>query len=725
MKDTTALPTNLISPMFNLGLVKDKLLKSIGFYQYGLEHEQANIRLVIIGLILLFIGMSYETIKLEIAYCWGIYFIFSLSVYLNTRLKPTLNSARQIVTLLMDVSATSLTVYLTSDIGGVFIAVYLWLVIGYGLRYGRTMLLIAYFACITGYSTATLLSPHWHENMNVFYGLLTALVAIPLFTLSLLTKLKNETAKAEAANKAKSQFLSHISHEIRTPLNGIVGACALLQSADSKANNHDTTLLNVMKSSSDLLLELVNNVLDLSKIESGKITSYKEDFYLQNLLINTVNLFETQANAKSLSLSYQIDTNTPLKLNGDLLHLKQVLLNLVGNAIKFTTQGSVKVTVKMVSQVENQARIRFEVSDTGIGISEGSLVTIFDSFTQAEESIKYKFGGTGLGTTISKNLVELMNGHIGVTSVQGQGSTFYFEVPLDQMINETLAEQDTSEIIAFKDFKKPVHKVAKQFHVLIADDNEINTTILTAMLDREKHTYDVVINGQLALDKLEVNHYDLMILDCNMPVMGGLETIQLYQALNIGQKLIPAIILSADATVETISAFEAFGVDAYLTKPIKMDILAQTMETVVAKTETSTAKLIEYTGLKSQGSAALIDVGRLDELAKLDSSHYFIESLITEFMEDTEKRLVELTAHVEFERYEEISDLGHTLAGSAANIGATAFAVVSHKLNDISPLDDIFTVHAIVSDTYNSYMNTKNQMLMYLEDKNAPQKRLN
>lgn len=710
--------------------------KFIEFNKHGDEYQQAVFRLFIISLTLAFVSFSYEQVKAVIYVTLITFSIASLAFLIHTRLNSAPNLSRQLITMLSDVLATSFAVHLTNDIGGVFIGVYLWLIIGYGFRYGRQLLIATYIASLTGFVIASLNSPYWQSHMTGFYGLLFTLVSIPMYALALLNRLKEATYKAEAASRAKSEFLSHISHEIRTPLNGIVGACSLLEASNLDKNN--ATLFNVMKNSSNVLLELVNNVLDLSKIESGKAVEHKEDFYLHNLVLTTVNLFEAQASHKGIVIDYEIAQDTPLKLHGNLLHTKQVLINLVGNAVKFTEQGSVHVNVAAAKHSEGKVIVRFEVKDTGIGIAKESLPHIFESFTQAEESIKYKFGGTGLGTTISKKLVELMDGEIGIESELGQGSTFWFEIPLDVVDSESTEGQISSEIISFKKAMQASKK--KPCRILVAEDNETNILIISQMLALGQHQFDIVKNGQQALDKLEEASYDLMILDCNMPVMGGLEALRIYQAINVGLPQVPAIILSADATQNTIAEFDELGVAAYLTKPIQIDALNLAIEEVVAKSKQKSyreaAPVVSFASSKEQvlseepsaivasytGNTAL-NLARLSELSSISKNAGFVESLIQGFIEDTDKNLGDLKVYVQALDFGNIRDTAHAIAGSATNIGADELSQICVELDSITP-NEIYKVPTLFAQANHAYQNTKSAFADYLATQ-APQASVN
>jgi two-component system sensor histidine kinase RpfC len=717
---------NLFSAIKNTMRKFKGLAKHLELSKRSDEYQQSVWRLIINTLTVVYVTASYDNISTIASTVMSVYTVFAVAIFLHIRFSPNLNKTRLTIAMLTDVLVTSIASYVTQDIGAVFIGIYLWLIIGYGFRFGRQLLIGTYIASLTGFVIASLNNPYGQTHMTSFYGLLFTLVTIPLYALALLSRLKEATFKAEAASRAKSEFLSHISHEIRTPLNGIVGACSLLEASNLDKNN--ATLFNVMKSSSTVLLDLVNNVLDLSKIESGKTTQYAEDFYLHNLILTTVNLFEAQASQKGITIDYEIAQDTPLKLHGNLLHTKQVLINLVGNAVKFTEQGSVKICVSASKHSDADATVRFEVKDTGIGISQESLPHIFESFTQAEESIKYKFGGTGLGTTISKKLVELMQGEIGIESEFGKGSTFWFEIPLGIVEAKNEEGQISSEIISFK--KAMQASKRKPCRILVAEDNDTNILILSQMLALGEHQFDIVKNGQLALDKLEESSYDLMILDCNMPVMGGLEALRIYQAINVGQPQVPAIILSADATQNTIAEFDELGVAAYLTKPIQIDALNSAIEEVVAKSKQhqyrEAAPVLAFTSVSAltQDENAVVAFGngadqlvlnasRLEELASISKNPGFVAGLIHGFIEDTDRNLEDLKNYVLALDFANISETAHAIAGSATNIGADELSKICMELDDITP-NEIYKVPSLYAQANNAHQKTKLAFLSYL-----------
>lgn len=691
-------------------------LKGAYAKEAGQEYEQCILRIAIISLIILYLTIFSPALKPEVLMFWSIYAIISVANLIYVRRSPKKNTYRQILSLISDISATSYAVYLTDEVGTMFIAIYLWLIIGYGLRYGKRFLIMASVLSIMGFSVAALLSQYWQSHMPTYYGLLTTLIIVPVHTLRLFLKLKHATEKAESASKAKSQFLSNMSHEIRTPLNGIIGACSLIEVEHLK--DGQKKLFNMMESSSVHLSQLVNDVLDMAQIESGKTTIKNEIFNLQELLNDCVNLFESIGDSKKLTITGEISSDTPLTVNGDHLHIKQIMVNLIGNAVKFTEQGSVKIYISTIHQNDTQASIRVEVIDTGIGIAADALNTIFESFTQANDSIKYSFGGTGLGTTISKNLVNILGGTIGVESQLGVGSKFWFELPLEIVSGEMAKPEN--DIIYLNAYQKAAKADEKKYNILIAEDNATNRTILTQILEKEGHQVEAVANGDLALDKLESTKYDLMIFDYNMPVMSGIEAMKIYHTLYAGEPYTPIIILSADATSDSIEIATDAGAAAYLTKPVQIELLTQTIHNVLEKkpNNVGTAKVLDYVARPKNSpidsTTTLLNIQRLESLTSLSQNGAFIKQLVNDFFRDAEESLQLLNQYIEKTDYINIRDCGHTLAGSAANMGAPALENICKKIDNTTPANSIKSIEKLASDALHIYEMTKKAYLEYI-----------
>jgi two-component system sensor histidine kinase RpfC len=399
------------------------------------EHEQALIRAIITAFLFFYLYWSMsrdgrlDIEEVTLLWICGFYHLFSLGLFVSITAGPAVPSEfRRCLGLVGDLCLTSYGISVVGDMAGPLYVVLLWVIFGNGFRYGRRYLYAASVVGTVSYGVAIYLNPYWRSHLILSIGLQIGLVVLPLYISSLLKKLSAARERAEEANRAKNRFLANMSHEMRTPLNGIIGMLDLLKGTPLSTEQEELT--KTIDDSAHTLLFLMQDVLDLSKIEAGKVSVEVSDFDLYTVMKHTVAIVEPQARFKGLATSLRVHSSVPFLLRGDPLLLRQVLLNLLGNALKFTERGEVGVRVTLESETPRHATVRFEVADTGIGISAEAQRRIFDRFTQADESITRRFGGTGLGTTISKEIVERMGGTIGVRSEPGRGSTFWFTVEL-------------------------------------------------------------------------------------------------------------------------------------------------------------------------------------------------------------------------------------------------------------------------------------------------------
>ncbi len=398
------------------------------------EHEQALVRAVITGLLFfyLFWSMSRDgrLDPAEVVLLWvsALYHFFSSGLFVLVTLDPAKSSSRRCLGLVGDLCLTSYGISVAGEVAGPLYVVLLWVIFGNGFRYGRRYLFAASAIGTISFGVAIYLNEYWRSHLILAVGLQLGLIVLPLYISALLKKLTIAGKRAEEANRAKNRFLANMSHEMRTPLNGIIGMLDLLKGTPLSPEQEELT--KTIDDSAHTLLFLMQDILDLSKIEAGKVSVEVSDFDLYAVVKHTVAIVEPQARFKGLATFLRVPSNVPFLLRGDPLLLRQVLLNLLGNALKFTEKGEVGVRVTLESETPRRATLRFEVVDTGIGIAPEAQRRIFDRFTQADESITRRFGGTGLGTTISKEIVEMMGGTIGVHSELGKGSTFWFTVEL-------------------------------------------------------------------------------------------------------------------------------------------------------------------------------------------------------------------------------------------------------------------------------------------------------
>ena len=351
---------------------------------------------------------------------------FSLLVMVSFQIWPRKNVFRRCITLATDLLITTFAAFLAGELLAPFFAIYMWLILGYGIRYGQGFLFAATALANVGFAIVIFTNPFWVKNQAIGLGMMLTLIIIPMFVSVLMRKSENAKTEAEKANLAKSQFLANMSHEIRTPLTGIIGMVDILSAAHLLAEHRKQ--LKTIDVNAHTLLSLIDNILDISKIEAGKIHLEAAPFDLHVLVNAALTAVKPKADLKNLQLLVTIHPDVPFSLTGDELRLKQVLLNLLGNAVKFTEKGQVELRVKLGLNLSDRVNVRFEVEDTGIGIPPKLQERIFDQFAQADPSTTRQYGGTGLGTTISKQLVGLMGGTLGIESEDGKGSLFWFEV---------------------------------------------------------------------------------------------------------------------------------------------------------------------------------------------------------------------------------------------------------------------------------------------------------
>jgi len=374
--------------------------------------------------------------------------------------------------------------------------------------------------------------------------------------------------RTREAEQHKAMFLANMSHEIRTPLNAIMGFVDLL--AEDETEEEKKNYLNTIQKSGNMLLNLINDVLDFSKIDNGKLDINKEVFVLSELIELLVSLYTPTIKQKGLTLTTTIETNVSKYINSDFLRIKQILTNLIANAVKFTPSKG-KVTIH-VSSLEDIKSIRFSVKDTGIGIAKENHKKVFELFSQAEKTTTKKFGGTGLGLSICSKLVSLLGGTIAVDSELSQGSTFYFDIPIGKIQKNDIVHHDIEESYSQERITSTYDK-----HVLLVEDNITNQKFMKIVLAKHKLSFDIASDGFEAIELYKKNQYDMIFMDENMPTMSGIETTEKIRGIEKEEQknYTPIIALTANALVGDEERFKSSGMDEYLTKPLDREKLAE------------------------------------------------------------------------------------------------------------------------------------------------------
>ncbi len=810
------------------------------------EHEQGVLRLIIGALLIAYLlpGSSGDEREM-ILWIGTAQFVLGVLIFLRIAFTTHISPARRVFAQLADVGTITAYMALCGEAAAPLFLIYIWVTLGSGFRFGARYLVSELAMSVAGFGIAIYANAWWGQHTALGVGLLIGMLAVSMYVLSLVRRMFDALARAEAANQAKRRFISMVSHELRTPLNAIIGMADLLR--DTALSREQADMLQTLRGSSRVMLGLVEDVLDFSKIEAGKVVLEKTDFDLHALVNSTCRIVAAQAASKGVEFVVSIMPEVQPAVRGDPHHLRQVLINLAGNAVKFTEAGSVTVHVSVQSETEARARLKFSIRDTGIGISQEAQAKIFESFAQADESTTRRFGGTGLGTTIAKQLVELMSGKLGLESAVGLGSTFWFEIELEKQperaggagagelagarvllvgfpaaqrepLEAALAgwgavpvaaadiEDGVARLVAEISLAKPYHSAllfasgedlklaqrfrraapdpappavlavpreaevqrfdalgsgftsilelpfekrqlfnvlhsvsageevregvvrlqdyarrgaAKRLRLLVADDNPTNREVISKILERGGHVVALANDGEQALDALQREPFDMLILDRNMPGMGGIEALQALRLMMRGRERLPVVMLSADATPATKREALEAGADAFLPKPVEALKLLEEIQSLCAAAPEGAApaesRALQVVARPAEGPA-VVNFETLEHLRELGSSVAFIEKLIGVFIADNSALLERVEQVLAARNYHELRSLLHAMKGSSASMGTDRLTQLCSSLGRLSDGELRLQAPGLLRKLTDELAGVRGELERYLQD---------
>lgn len=754
------------------------------------EHEQILVRVGFAAIILAYLltlvdGQSAPTVWHVCLAIASIYVTGSILLLGHLVWHPQICITRRVAGMLLDLTCLPMGMI----VGGAWVApfypMYLWISFGMGFRFGRNYLFTAVGLSLLGFGAVIALTDFWRSQPIFSAMLWCALLVLPAYASTLLAKLTDALDRAEQASQAKSRFVASVSHELRTPLNAIIGMSDLLNVERLSSQQRD--MARTIRNAGQTLLEMVDDVLSIAQIEAGKLKPVDTDFDLHSVLASVRYLHYQAALEKGLDLRFQVAPDVPYRLRGSERPLRQILVNLVTNAIKFTDDGHVTINVTSETSDDDRIWLCLAVEDTGWGIPLRDQERIFERFSQAEGATERGSGGTGLGLAIARQLTELLGGRLTLQSRMDQGSCFFLIVPFDLLPAQEPELRGHIVVVGDKTATAPLYRQLSKWgadvitaaspedvpstsdlrqhgqkalifvepgrppgaqrygsrtfermvsigcnailigepaedgelpylarlprehdastlfnavhaalalpsepgtgktkrpaqparsrtgaHILLAEDNAVNRKVIAKMLSHGGHRTTMVDDGELMLDALENDHFDLVLFDLNMPGMDGLSAFQIHRFGTCDDDL-PFVTLTADATEESRRRCLEAGIDDYLTKPIKLEELLDLVDRFCSSDQSVEHADRDRTVVRDprfQSQLPIVDQSSLDRLRALSDGDDFLSEILSEFIDDTESLVEQFEAAVLAGDAGALRDTAHALRSSAAYIGA-------------------------------------------------------
>ncbi len=576
----------------------------------------------------------------------------------------------------------SIWIALTGQFGSVIAGFYLFTTLGFGFRTGRSLMYLCQIVSVAGFVLVLTYTPYWQHHTVIGIALLIPMVFVPLYAGALIERLREAREQAERQSRAKSDLLAKVSHELRTPLTGIMATTELLsiENSDHAVRRRTDTILSLSES----LLSEINDLLDEAKYSSSGIHLSPTPIDLRQRIESLSETFGTMANRKSLTFKARIDPALASTVSLDGHHLDRILLNLIGNAIKFTETGSVEMSVEILAQTPASYRLRFAISDTGIGIPEDFHQKLFQPFTQVDQGSTRRYGGTGLGLALSRKIVEAMGGDLRVESEIGKGSRFWFELGLERCAALS-AERPTDA-----DAPRPA-----AMRILVVEDNRTSSALIRELLILDGHQVEVCDSGIAALERLTRESFDVLLLDYNLGDMDGIQVLRTYRFGRIDAA--PALFLTADATAQTSARLLEAGAAGIVYKPITRaslrDALARLpgrgtaaaspptpamapVATEVARMDRPVLRVVPVSALNED---------TLDELRGLNAANAgFLRKLLSQAEIDITRACQQLSDAFANRSYAIVPNVAHALKGVSATVGAIRLATLAGTLLQMS-----------------------------------------